>query len=145
MDADVERRVALELPTHRLMHIDVGERLKKVWRPSAYCGGSYGGWRDRSGGRHGRIVHRALVVGEWWNWNACALCPVPYLCQYLRPAWANPGMSHGRCMGHGRDGQTIYGPTRGGRWGKGKPVEKPVGKPVCVQCMSPKGYTKASQ
>jgi hypothetical protein len=67
MAADVERRVALELPTHRLMHIDVGKRLKKVWRPSPYCGGSYGRWRNRPGGRHGRIVLLVFVgvVGGW--------------------------------------------------------------------------------
>jgi hypothetical protein len=61
MAADVERRVALKLPTHSLVCIDVGERLKKVWRPSPYCGGSYGRWRDRSGGRHGRIVQFVFV------------------------------------------------------------------------------------
>jgi hypothetical protein len=61
--------VALELSTHRLMHIDVGERLKKVRRSSPFCGGSYGRWRDRSGGCHGRIVlfvFVGVVGGGWW-------------------------------------------------------------------------------
>jgi hypothetical protein len=54
--------LALKLPTHRLVRIDVGERLKKVWRPSPYCGGSCGRWRDRSWGRHGRIVLFVLLL-----------------------------------------------------------------------------------
>jgi hypothetical protein len=35
---DVEMGVGLELPTHRLMHMDVGKGLKKVWRSSPSCG-----------------------------------------------------------------------------------------------------------
>jgi hypothetical protein len=57
---DVLTGVALKLPTHRLVRIDVGERLKKVWRPSPYCGGSYGRWRDRSMGSP--WSHRAFCV-----------------------------------------------------------------------------------
>jgi hypothetical protein len=64
--------VVLELPKHSLVQIDVGERLKKVWRPSPYCGGSYGQWRNRSRGRHGRIVLFVIVgVVECARVSAC--------------------------------------------------------------------------
>jgi hypothetical protein len=58
---DEEMGVALELPTHSSVRINMRERLKKVWRPSPYCGGSYGRWRDRSRGGHGRIVLLVFV------------------------------------------------------------------------------------
>ena len=60
--ADVLTGVALKLPTHRLMRIDVGKRVKKVWGRSVVCGMSYRLWRDRWGSHHGRMCWLCV---EW--------------------------------------------------------------------------------
>jgi hypothetical protein len=70
MAAGVERRVALKLPTHRLMHKDVGKRLKKVCRPLHICGRSYERWHDCWRGVV--MVIMLFVLCEWWAqiWRA---------------------------------------------------------------------------
>jgi hypothetical protein len=62
MAADIERRVALKMPTHRLMREGVEKRSKQVWRPSPICGRSYGWWHAIvGGGRHGWFYLNRLV------------------------------------------------------------------------------------
>jgi hypothetical protein len=90
---DVETGVGLELPTHRLMRKDVGKRIKKVWRPSPYCGGSYGRWRDCSGGSPWSLV---LFVSCTFSGVFCWLVRGPI------------NMMDGLCVGRGRDGQTLF-------------------------------------
>jgi hypothetical protein len=92
---DVETGVGLELPTHRLMRKDVGKRMKKVWRPSPYCGGSYGRWRDHSGGL---------------PWSHRAFCVLYFVFSEVI-CWLVRGPINkmdGLCVGRGRDGQTLF-------------------------------------
>jgi hypothetical protein len=124
---DVQTGVALELPTHSLVRINVGERLKKVWGPSPYCGGSYGRGRDRLGGRHGRIVlfvicgssvvtkgHLRRAMGTYVQWKMKSSDVLYVLMMWLerilracRPAWRCKFMHETTC------GPQARGPRKG--------------------------------